>query len=340
VARSSSASTRRLRLEEPVERLDALDQRIVAALQIHGRAGWREIAQYVDSSESTVARRARALTASGALLSTVAMNPIKCDLGYPVLLQFRCEPSRGRQVARMLAARPDIRFVTVVTGPFDVVAELIVPSKHHLAHFLFEELALIEGVYHTSTEAVLRNFKTAYNWSSDLLKGPAPQESTPSYEALTGKQVRLDDLDRQLVERLREDGRRGFSQLAATLHITESMARRRVEALVNSGALEPITLVDPRLLGYDIELIIWLQVDLGKLEQVAAALAARPEVRYLSATSGYSDLVGEVILRTQDDLYAFRMQTLGSMPDIRSADMALELQTVKRAFLRLDDDPG
>ena len=329
-----------LRRDELPERLGVLDQQIVAALQVNGRATWREIARLVGSSESTVARRAQALISSGAVRCTVIMDPIKCGLGYPVLLQFRCEPAKGRQVALTLAARPDVRFVTVVTGPFDVVAELVVPSKRHLAHFLFEELGQIDGVSHTSTETVLRNFKTAYDWSRNLLGTNVAGESAPQHEGLQSKQVDLDDLDRQLCERLRADGRSGFPQLALELDITESMARRRVEALMTAGALQPITLVDPRLLGYDIELMIWLQVEPTRLEEAAVALAARPEVRYLSATTGYSDLVGEVILRSQDELYTFRIQTLGAMSEIRSVDMALELQTLKRAFLLLDEALG
>ena len=330
-------SSRQSRKEEPIEVLDGLDQRIVAAIQIDGRASWREIAKLAGSSESTVARRVKALTAAGVIRSTATLDPVKCGLGYPVLLQLRCTPSKGHEVARSLAARPDVRFVTIVTGPFDVVAEVIVPSKRHLARFLFEEVANIEGVIHTSTETVVRNFKTAYDWSRRLLPDRVIPEQTMSYESLDSKPVDLDELDIKLAEQLREDGRAGYQQLAAALNITESMARRRVEVMVSTGALQPLTLVDPQLLGFEVEVFVWLQVDLSKLEEVARGLSARPEVRYLSATIGYSDLVGEVILGSQDDLYNFRMQTLGSMSGIRGLDMALELQTCKRAFVRLDD---
>ena len=322
-----------------VERLAPLDKLIVAALQADGRASWRDIAQLVQSSESTVARRTRALINSGAIRTTAIIDPAKSGQGYPVLLQFRCQPSMGNNVARTLAARPDVRFVTVVTGPFDVVAELIVPSKHHLARFLLQELASIEGVTHTSTETVLRNFKTAYDWSSELLGNPLTptKESQPS---TSGKHLQLDAIDLRLIESLRQDGRKGYPELAIALNITESMARRRVELLVSSRLLLPITLVEPSLLGYEVEVMVWLQVELSQLDSIAAALTARPEVRYLSATSGYSDLVAEIILRSNEDLYSFRTQTLGSLPGIRASEMALELCTVKRAYqLREDEEP-
>lgn len=320
------------------EALDELDRRIIAALQIDARANWRQIAEIVDSSESTVARRARALAAAGAIRSVAILDPIRVGLGNPVLVQLRCQPRWGRAVARQLADHPDVRFVTVVTGPFDVMAELIVPSKRHLMSFLLDELASIEGITDTSTETVLRNFKTSYDWSRDILGVALPARAP--HEAPGAPPFNLDDVDRRLADRLRENGRSGFPELADALGITESMARRRVDSLVSSGALLPITLVDPQLLGFEIELTMWLHVDLSRLEDAARALVALPAVRYLSATSGYSDLVGEVILRSHEELYMFRTQVLGALPGLQRADLAIELQTLKRSYLRLDDASG
>ena len=85
------------------------------------------------------------------------------------------------------------------------------------------------------------------------------------------------------------------------------------------------------------EVFIWLRVELARLEETARALAERREVRYLSATSGFSDLTCEAILRSQDDLYAFSTGVLGVLPGIREVDVGLELQTVKRGYVRMDE---
>ena len=105
--------------------------------------------------------------------------------------------------------------------------------------------------------------------------------------APAGDPIAPGNVDLQLLQLLVEDGRRSFAQLAGALGISESMARRRVDALVAAGCLKFATFVDPHHLGYDVEVLIWLQVDLARLEETALALSARPR-RYLSATSGYS----------------------------------------------------
>jgi DNA-binding Lrp family transcriptional regulator len=320
----------------------SLDHRIAVALQVSGRASWREIARMIGASESTVARRAKALLTSGVMRTTLLADPLRCGFGYPVLVQLACLPDQASDVARTLAARPDVRFVSLVTGHFDVVAELIVASRRHLASVLVDDVLRIRGVRRTTTESVIRNFKLAYDWSRELLGSDVELEPSSSGPGGVGGEPRpfaLDQVDLALLGELREDGRRSYPQLAASCHVSESAARRRVEALTAAGCLRPVTLVDPGFLGYDVEVFVWLQLELGRLEQVAAALVERPEVRYASATSGYSDMVAEVILRSQDDLYRFRTQVLGSLAGIRSADMAVELRTLKRAYLRLDE-PG
>jgi DNA-binding Lrp family transcriptional regulator len=315
----------------------SLDHRIAVALQLSGRASWRDIATMIGASESTVARHAKALLASGVMRTTLLADPVRCGFGYPVLVQLSCLPDQASEVARTLAARPDVRFVALVTGHFDVIAELIVASRQHLASVLVDDVLRTPGVLRTTTESVIRNFKLAYDWSRESLGTDADVGDGHHEVKGAPRPFALDHIDLALLGELREDGRRSYPQLAAACRISESAARRRVEALTAAGCLRPVTLVDPGFLGYDVEVFVWLELELGRMEQVAAALVERPEVRYVSATSGYSDMVAEVILRSQDDLYRFRAHVLGSLAGIRSADMAVELRTLKRAYLRLDE---
>jgi DNA-binding Lrp family transcriptional regulator len=331
------AAARRVSVGRPEQLTQAsLDQRIVAALQVSGRATWREIARLAGTSESTVARRGRALMAAGVIRTTALADPMRCGFGYPVLVQLTCAPNRSAEVGATLQDRPDVRMLALVTGRFDIVAELIVSSSRHLARILLEDLPRVPGILSTTTESVVRNFKLAYDWSAGLL-GPGvelPEDPLDVSEPV--KPVALDRVDLGIIDELREDGRRSYPELAAALGISESASRRRVEALIANRCLRPVTLVDPGFLGFDVEVLVWLQVELGRLEHVAGALIRRPEVRYASATSGYSDLVAEVILRSQDDLYRFQTETLGSLRAIRSAEVALELRALKRAYLSID----
>lgn len=316
-------------------KLDDLDRRIAAVLQIDGRSTWRQAARLAGTSESTVARRAQSMLDAGIMRVNGIADPIRCGFGHPVLLQLSCEAGAAAGVARRLAERADVRFVALVTGTFDIVAEVIVPSRVALARVLLEELPEIEGITRTTTESVLRNFKTSYDWSRDLLGDAEPTEVAVA-EPVEAPAPSLDEVDLLLLHLLVEDGRRTYAELASAIGGSESMARRRIEALVASGCLRFATFVEPRLLGYDVEVFIWLRVELARLEEIARALAEQREVRYLSATSGFSDLTCEAILGSQDDLYSFSTGVLGKLPGVREVDIGLELETVKRGYVRMD----
>jgi DNA-binding Lrp family transcriptional regulator len=319
----------------PRSRLDYLDQQIVAALQMNARATWRQIAVVIGSSESTVKRRAERLVQSGSIRITIFSEMVSPS--FPVLVQCTCKIGKGLEVARRLAERDDARFVALLTGPFDVVAELIVPSDRRLATIILQELPKIPGIISTTTETVLRTFKTSYDWSHDVLGDRRTQLEQPAIQPDDTPPATLhDDISQQILAALRANGRRSITDLASHCHITESMARYRVDNLFTKAGIRPVTLVDPYLLGYDAELFIWLQVELAQMENVAAALASRREVRYIAATSGNSDLVCEVFLPAKDDVYEFSTKVLGDLPGLHHVHRALELLTVKRAFLRLD----
>jgi DNA-binding Lrp family transcriptional regulator len=322
--------------------VDALDRQIAAVLQLHGRATWRQVARVVGATESTVARRGRQLLESGTVRVTGQPDPARLGLGFPVLVQLSCEAGAAKRVAARLAARPDVRFLALVTSTFDIVLELIVPSRAHLARVLVDEFAEIDGITATTTDSVIRRFKTSYDWSRGLLDdhGIDPSfgvELRPHGEP-SATSPSLDETDLQLIQLLREDGRRSYADVAQQFAISESLVRRRVTALVENGYIFFATLVDPRALGFEIEVFALLRVNLGELETIAGALAARREVRYLSATSGFSDLACEVILRSPDDLYEFSTGVLGGLRGIQSTVVAHELVTVKRAYM--ESSPG
>lgn len=315
--------------------LDALNRRIAAALQISPRATWRRIATAVGSTETTVKRRAERMLEAGTLRVTLMEVAIT---GFPVLIQFNCQLSHGLGVARALSQREDVRFVTLVTGRWDVVAELIVPSNRRLAEIVAIELPQIPGIISTSTEAVLRTFKTSYDWSSDILGDAATllrRTSVPYPDR--PRTVNHDETSRRMISVLKQNGRISYVELAQQCGITESAARYRADQLLASGTVQPVTLVQPSLLDFDVELLLWLRVDLSAREDVAIALAARREVRYLSVTSGNSDMVCEVILRSQADVYDFSSRVLAKLIAIRNVNMASELLTFKRAYMHLDE---
>ncbi|MGH3087124.1 MAG: Lrp/AsnC ligand binding domain-containing protein, partial [Rubrobacteraceae bacterium] len=73
-------------------------------------------------------------------------DPVRCGFGYWVLLQIKCEVGEAERVAHELSERSDVRYLALTTGAFDILIELIVPSRRYLSLVLMHELPRVGGI--------------------------------------------------------------------------------------------------------------------------------------------------------------------------------------------------
>lgn len=314
-------------------RLDEVDRRIVAALQADPRGSWSQLAGVVGVSETTVLRRAQRLRETGALIVVAAPDPLRCGFGQPVLLQFRTVPGEAARLGRYLAERQDVRYVSLLTGRMDVMCELVAPDQRYLSHVLTFDLPQTGWVRSSTTDVVLKRFKTKDQWSRELLAPRAHPVGEPEPPASTVDRANpLDDMDNRLLAALRQDGRRSYADLSHDLGLSETAIARRVTALASSNRLYFVAMVDPRALGFEFEVMVHLRVEPSAIESIAGSLASRSEVRYVSATTGHSDLTCDAIFRDTEALYEFVTHTVGSMRGVRDIEVDVVLESLKREY--------
>lgn len=311
--------------------LDDLDRRVVVALQNDGRASWTDIAQAAGSSVATVARRGQQLLARGLVRIAAVPSVDRFGPTEQLLVRLRCEAGAQHRVAQVIAARPDVRFVCLVTGAHDLVAEILTPKGSDLVTVLVDQLQGIPGVVSSEAELVLHMYKVSHDWSRQILGDAAP--------AATARELHVcgpsdfDDTDEKILAFLREDGRASFPVVAQAMGVNESTVRRRFETLTSRGCLQMVTLVPAALLGYETEVILWLDVTPSQLDAVARALIGHRGVRFVAATLGQASLMCEVIMPTTRDLFEFTTSTLAHLDGIRSWQASIELLTIKRGFV-------
>jgi DNA-binding Lrp family transcriptional regulator len=319
--------------------LAELDRRLLGALQLDGRAPWHLVARAVGASESTVQRRFSALRARGAARVIGVVDVLRCGLGVPVLVRISCRPGTAHEVAARLAARPEARFVAVLTGRIDAVAEFVVPTHRDLAQVLVQELPGRDLITETETLTVMRTFTSAHDWDTGLLESDAtallrPQSIRPFEDQVWERPPdRLDDLELAIVAALGEDGRLPVKVIARQVGASESTVARRIDSMVLRGCLRFRTLVEPTLLGFAVEFMLWLDVEPVHLEAASRQLAQHPATKYLSAAAGRFNLCAQVSLRHFAELYRFTTDVVGALPGLRRADTTLQLDTLKRAWV-------
>jgi len=326
-------------------RFDALDRRIVAALQADGRASWTEIAERTGTSVATATRRGQALFASGAVRVGVSRDinaPGASDL---FMIRIGCAAGTQMRVARALAQREDLRFLCLVTGGCDLLAELVCQKSESVHLRLINEIQAIEGVEVCASDLVLHTYKISQSWAQQLLAaGPAAPDSPsrtvretaatppPGVEPHECSPDHFDDVDELILDQLRVDGRASFRSVAESLGVNESTVRRRFESLRDRGCAWIITLVAASALGFESEILFTVSVDPSRLDDVAHELESYVGVRYLAASVNCR-LICEVIMPTTEDLFQFITHGLGKIEGVRDWQANVELFTVKRGFL-------
>ncbi len=324
------------------ETLTDLDRRILAALQLNGRASWKQVTAAVEAKESTVARRGQQLLDSGVVAVTGVLDHLRCGLGISLQVRLRCRPGTAGAVAQALAELAVTRFVTIVTGSVDVAAEFVVPGHQDVIPVLVDELPRPDDIVETESMMVVRKFSAVEEWDTGLL-GPEAAAILRPDGVLAGHREwhepeRLTPQEFAIARVLAADGRATYAQIAAAVGVSESTAARRVESLVRRGCLRFRTLFESPLVGLGVEFLQWLSVAPGELENVGAQLAKERSTRYVSATTGRFNLCLHGVLPGYGDLYHYMTDVVGALPGVRTADMTLQARTLKRAWVRIDAD--
>lgn len=315
-----------------VKPMDALSRRIIAALQEDGRASWTAIAASCETSVPTVARRVQQLIADG--MVRVAVVPSLGSNG-PVetfMVRIGCRPGTQLDVGEQLVARDDVRYASLITGPYDIIVELIVEAGSARYPKTMLQLQQIPGVERWYSDLVLHVYKmNPHGWSRQLLDDPGSANQVA--EDLDCAAEHLDNVDHAILDLLRADGRASFKTVSDALDLNESTVRRRFERMIGDGCAYVLTIVPAAALGFESETMLTVRVEPSMLNKVAEALSEYRAVRYVAATLDGNSLFCEVVAASTQGLFEFTTRTLANLDGVVDWSASVELLSLKRGFV-------
>ncbi|MGW4206750.1 Lrp/AsnC family transcriptional regulator [Lentzea sp. NPDC004789] len=310
--------------------LDDLDRAVLHALHIDGRAQFNHVAKVLGTSQQTVARRYRKLRESGAL-RVVGMIDARRAGQVEWFLRLSCAPDTAVQVARALAGRPDTTWVQLTSGGTEI--SCVIRADNAPEALLLQQLPRTPKVLSVSAHCLLRSFvggPVGWHGRAGALTADQIAALTPSFDT---EEAEEPEVDERLAALLREDGRASFTDLAAATGWSEPTVRRRVNQLRASGLLYFDVDVDPAVLGFSAQAILWMSVRPKHLVTAAQALARQPEVALAAITTGPADLLAKVVCRDIDALYAYLTERVATIEGIERMETAPVIHTLKRAAL-------
>jgi len=132
----------------------------------------------------------------------------------------------------------------------------------------------------------------------------------------------LDDVSKQIIELLQQDGRRPYAEIGRAVGLSEAAVRQRVQRLTESGVMQIVAVTDPRQLGFARMAMIGIRVQ-GDPREVAEAVKDFDEVAYVVVTLGSYDVLAEAICETDEDLLELVATRVRAIPGVAHTECFL-----------------
>ncbi|MFJ1213098.1 Lrp/AsnC family transcriptional regulator [Burkholderia pyrrocinia] len=144
-------------------KLDAIDRRILRALQQNSNQTNAELAQQAGLSATPCLRRVHLLEEQGVIDAYVALlNPAAVELRFTAFVRVtleRQDKTTVERFAREMEQAPEVLECHLMAGSYDYLLRVIARDLDDYQRFQMETLTQIEGVRNVETEIPLKRIK-------------------------------------------------------------------------------------------------------------------------------------------------------------------------------------
>jgi Lrp/AsnC family transcriptional regulator for asnA, asnC and gidA len=149
--------------EEDGHRADELDLEIIKELQEDGRRTYGRIGKAVGLSEAAVRQRVTPMVDTDTIRIVAVTHPDLMGIKVRATIGIHAEGNLT-ELGDAVAAIPEIDYVVITAGSFDILAEVQCRDDTHLLQVLNDGIRSIPGVTGTETFVYLDLVKQTYPW--------------------------------------------------------------------------------------------------------------------------------------------------------------------------------
>jgi Lrp/AsnC family transcriptional regulator for asnA, asnC and gidA len=145
--------------------LDDVSKSIIEQLQLDGRRSYSEIGKKVGISEAAVRQRVQKLTEAGVMQVVAVTDPMQMGFSRQAMIGIKAS-SDTRELAEAVTAMPQVDYVVMTAGSFDLLVEVICEDDDQLIDLVNSKIRTLPGVTSTETFVYLKLHKQFYNWGT------------------------------------------------------------------------------------------------------------------------------------------------------------------------------
>ena len=145
------------------QQLDETSKRIIEQLQQDGRRPYAAIGKAVGLSEAAVRQRVQKLIETGTVQIVAVTDPQQIGFERQLMIGINVEGDL-EATANRLSEIPELVYIILTAGSFDILAEAVVVDDDHLLELINDRIRNLPGVRRTESFIYLKLKKQTYNW--------------------------------------------------------------------------------------------------------------------------------------------------------------------------------
>lgn len=127
-----------------------------------------------------------------------------------------------------------------------------------------------------------------------------------------------DDFDWKIISLLNENGRMPSAEIARKLgNVSARTVTNRINGLTEHGIINIRAVVNPEMVGYGVMADVFIEVEPGRVREVAELAAEFPQSSYVACATGECDVSISLRVRSIEELFEFVTEKLGNIPGVR-----------------------
>jgi Lrp/AsnC family transcriptional regulator for asnA, asnC and gidA len=126
-----------------------------------------------------------------------------------------------------------------------------------------------------------------------------------------------DCTDWEIIALLNEDGRMSSTEIARRLgNVSARTVTNRIKALTDQDFIKVRASVNPEPVGYNVMADVFIEVEPGRVREVAKKTAEFPQVTYVACATGATDVSISLRVRSIEELFDFVSEKIGKRPGV------------------------
>ena len=259
-----------------------------------GRTDYDSIAKACGEPKNKIWKRCKAMEKKGIITgATVQINFAQFGNAALATLLISIESQQMEQAMGFTDKITEVRAYRQYNSVYNVRAVATLKDLNELDHVkqLIKWKLPIIGLK-TYIWAGVRNIPENLNFTRTKDTTEKDKQSlTPPINKVTNE-IKIDDVDRQIVQKLAVNGRMSFTKIAKEIGLSTDTVVKRYHKLKENGVIKVSIQINPNVIGYSsiLDFNIAFTASEGLTDTIVESLSKIPDVIIITKTSGDYDL--------------------------------------------------